>query len=116
MKIQSVEKGMTDKEQILCEISLKVKNMGDMDGKETVQLYVAPKKTTIERPEHELKAFKKIALKAGETGNVMFRLGKKDFSYYSQNAQDFVLAKGEYELQAASSSRDIRLVGNFVVE
>lgn len=116
LKIQSVEKGMTDKEQILCEISLKVKNTGGMDGKENVQLYVAPKKTTIERPEHELKAFKKIALKAGETGNVMFRLGKKDFSYYSQNAQDFVLAKGEYELQAASSSRDIRLVGNFVVE
>ena len=116
LKIQSAEKRMEDKEQILCEISLKVKNTGGMDGKETVQLYVAPKETAMKRPAHELKAFEKIALKAGETGNVMFRLGKKDFSYYSQDAQDFVLAKGEYELQAASSSRDIRLVGNFVVE
>ena len=116
LKIQSAEKGMADREQILCEISLKVKNTGGMDGKETVQLYVAPKETAVERPAHELKAFQKIALKVGETGNVMFRLGKKDFSYYSQDAQDFVLAKGEYELQAASSSRDIRLVGNFVIE
>ena len=116
LKIQSAEKGMADREQVLCEISLKVKNTGGMDGKETVQLYVAPKETAVERPAHELKAFQKIALKAGETGNVLFRLGKKDFSYYSQDAQDFVLAKGEYELQAAGSSRDIRLVGNFVVE
>ncbi len=114
--IHSVEEEPAENEQVLCEISLKVKNAGDMDGKEIVQLYVAPKETVALRPVHELKAFEKVELKAGEEKDIMFKLGKLDFSYYSEDEHSFVLEKGKYELQLSSSSRDIRLAGSFTVK
>ena len=45
-------------------VSLKVKNTGDVDGAEIVQIYVADKESTIFRPKKELRAFTKVFLKA----------------------------------------------------
>lgn len=92
--------------------TLFVKNTGDTAGAETVQIYVAPKSpSAVKRPSHELKAFEKVFLAPGEEKQVSFALPAHDFSYYSEKEKAFVTENGVYEIQAASSSRDIRLAG-----
>lgn len=97
------------------EVSLTICNTGARDGKEVVQLYVAPKAPSVERPVHELKAFAKLSCKAGEEKQVRFFLGEEDFSYFSEEEKAFVVDHGVYEIQAAASSRDIRLTGEIEV-
>lgn len=97
-------------------VSFTVTNEGSVAGKETVQLYVAPKEPSeLTRPCHELKAFDKIMLEPGETKRVLFTLNSKDFSCYDVEKKEFTVIPGRYEIQAAASSRDIRLKGEFSV-
>ncbi len=98
-----------DEKSMRCEISLNVKNTGSMDGKETVQIYAAPLSPSVPRPTHELKAFNKVFLKAGEEKSLKFILTERDFSYYDTAHKRFAVDFCEYEIQAAASSRDIRL-------
>lgn len=86
-----------------------LKNIGKFPGAETVQLYVREMKPAVERPFHELKAFQKIQLAPGQTKEVTFELGRAAFSYFSPVNEDWVLNPGDFEIQAGSSSRDIRL-------
>jgi beta-glucosidase len=92
-------------------VSFRIKNKSDMAGKEIAQIYVAPKHPSVKRPVHELKAFEKIALAAGEEKEVALHLSEKDFSYYNEEAACFTVDEGSYEIQVAASSRDIRLTG-----
>lgn len=96
--------------------SLAVKNTGNRDGIETVQLYVHPLKPGAPRPVHELKAFAKIALKAGESRQVRFSLGSGAFSYYDPADSRWRVDPGAYELQAGVSSRDIKSAARVTVE
>ena len=94
----------------IVKVALDVTNTGHMSGKETVQIYVTPKQNgQIIRPAHELKAFTKVQLNPGETKHVELQLGKDAFSYYDIEQKDFAVQDGMYEIQAAASSRDIRL-------
>lgn len=90
-------------------VSLKVKNTGDVDGAETVQIYVADKESTIFRPKKELRAFTKVFLKAGEEKEVTLELGKRAFAYYNVKLGDWHVESGEFEIIAAASSRDEKL-------
>ena len=92
------------------EVTLDVTNTGSLAGSEVVQLYVAPPaESEVFRPKHELKAFDKIYLQAGETKKVTLVLEDKDFSCYDVATCEFVKIAGQYELQVGASSRDIRL-------
>ncbi len=97
-------------------VSLKVKNTGDMAGKEVVQLYVAPVDSTVYRPQKELKGFSKIYLEAGEEKEVSFELNKRAFAYYNPYLRDFHVEGGQYKILLAASSTDIRLQGVYSVE
>ena len=90
-------------------------NESDREGKEIVQLYVAPKTPSVERPVQELKAFDKVLLQPKETKRVTLTLDAKAFSYYDVERKAFVVDTGNYELQVAASSRDIRLKMEIVV-
>jgi len=94
------------KETVLA--SVDVKNTGKRDGIETVQIYVRPLKPSVSRPVHELKAFKKIAIKAGSSQTLDFTLGPEAFSYYDDVAKEWKVDAGPYEIQAGESSRNIR--------
>ncbi|MFO7674584.1 MAG: glycoside hydrolase family 3 C-terminal domain-containing protein [Lutibacter sp.] len=100
-------KNTTDKEGLT--VSLTVKNTGDVKGKEIVQLYVTDIKSTLQRPEKELKHFVKIELAPGQEKNVTFKLESRDFSYFDEKRNMWVAESGEFVISAASSSRDIRL-------
>ncbi len=88
--------------------SVKVKNTGRTAGKETVQLYIADKKSSLPRPPKELKGFRKIELAPGEEKVVTFTVGKDELSYYDDSKHAWVAEPGTFEALFGSSSRDIR--------
>ncbi len=89
-------------------VALPVTNVGERDGAEVVQLYVSPKQARLKRPPRELKAFRKVRLEAGERGDVVFVLSRRDFAYYDPVFSDWIVDDGEYELQIGSTPDDIR--------
>ncbi len=97
-------------------VELTVKNTGDRDGAETVQIYVSDRQASLERPYHELKDFMKLYLKAGEERTCQFTLTKEAFAYFDMEQKVFRTEPGEFEIQAGSSSRDIRLAGTICLE
>jgi beta-glucosidase len=108
LKLSSTD--ITDKDQL--KVSLTVSNTGKVKGKEVIQLYVADKQSTVQRPVKELKAFDKIELEPGESQEVNFTLTKRDFSYYSKVYDRWLAESGEFDILIGSSSRDIRLKGS----
>ncbi|MFA5972787.1 MAG: glycoside hydrolase family 3 N-terminal domain-containing protein [Lentimicrobiaceae bacterium] len=101
---------MTPDEKI--EVSLTVSNTGKYDGEEIVQLYLRDKVGSIARPVKELKDFKKIALKAGESKPITFTIDKEKLSFYNQQLQ-WVAEPGDFDLMIGASSENIRLRDSF---
>lgn len=97
-------------------VTAKIKNTGNVDGAEVVQVYVEDKESTIFRPIRELKAFDKVFLKAGEQKEVKFELSKRAFAFYNVNANDWTVESGDFDIHIASSSRDLRLTATVNVE
>ncbi len=94
-----------DNEKI--EITANIKNIGDFDGAEVLQLYVAKEESYVSRSPKELKAFEKISLKAGESGNVNLTVNIKDLSYFNICLNEWIVEPGVYKLMVGTSSRDI---------
>lgn len=88
--------------------SVKVKNTGNRDGAEIVQLYIRDVKSSLPRPEKELKAFEKVNLKAGEEKTVQFTVDKSALSFFDSAKHDWVAEKGEFEALVGASSSDIK--------
>lgn len=105
--LQLNKKQLTDRENLT--VSLQLKNVGQIKGKEIVQLYVKDLTNKVIRPDKELKAFTKIELDPGEEATVSFSLNKRAFAYYNSEIKDWHLETGEYQIMLGSSSRDIRL-------
>lgn len=84
---------------------VKVTNSGARDGYETVQIYVRPVKPSVKRPSHELKWFRKILLKSGQTVDVDFELNADAFSYYDTNIADWKVDPGRYVIEVCRDSR-----------
>lgn len=99
-------KNITDKEGLV--VTVTVKNIGDVKGKETIQLYVSDTDCTLQRPDKELKKFAKVELAPGESKDVTFKLESRDFSYYDAKRDLWIAESGEFVIAAAASSRDIR--------
>lgn len=93
------------------EVKLKVKNTGEVAGKEVVQVYVRDPECTVFRPEKELKGFAKVALEPGEEKDVTLLLDRRAFSYYDVSQRAWVLESGNFEILVGASSGDIRLSG-----
>ncbi len=94
-------------------VSVTITNTGKRAGKEVVQLYLQDPKCTVKRPEKELKGFRKIDLKPGESKKVTFALTKRDLAFYDVKSKTWVAEKGDYNVLVGSSSRDIRQKGKF---
>lgn len=90
-------------------VNVTVANTGNRDGEEVVQLYASHKASTVERPVKELKGFKRVALKAGETKTVAIELKAADLEYWNTSAKRFELEKGSVELEAGGASDAIAL-------
>ncbi len=89
-------------------ISLTIKNTGTVAGKEIVQIYIRDSKSSVVRPDKELKAFNKISLEPGESQIIEFELRKRAFAFYNTDIRDWYVESGEFEILAGASSADIR--------
>jgi len=90
-----------------------VENTGKRDAAEVVQVYVQDIAATLPRPVKELKGFQKIFLKAGEKKTVAVELNHGSFAFYDPQAQNWIAEQGDFKILVGSSSRDIRLTGDY---
>jgi len=95
-------------------IRCNVSNRGRYTGDEVVQLYIHDALASIARPLKELKGFKRIRLKPRGTMHIEFTLEAKDLGYYD-DAMNYIVEPGTFEVMIGSSSEDIRLEGSFDV-
>ncbi|MCX6228409.1 MAG: beta-glucosidase BglX [Bacteroidia bacterium] len=89
--------------------SIAVTNAGQFDGDETVQLYLHDLAASVTRPVKELKGFQKIALKAGETKEVSFKLSVDDLKFYNSDLK-YDWESGDFEIMVGGNSRDLKSV------
>lgn len=86
---------------------VRVKNISRIDGKEVVQLYIRDLKSTLLKPEKELKNFKKVFLKAGEETEIRFTITRHDLESYDLRLQQWVAEAGKYQVLVGNSSDNI---------
>lgn len=86
-------------------------NAGERDGAEVAQLYIRKDSEDIFRPAKELKGFKKVFLKAGESKRVSIPFDDKTFRYFSVATDKWEIEGGEYGVLIASDSATIKLEG-----
>ena len=98
-------------------VSVDVKNIGKMSGDEIVQLYICDKYSSVTRPIKELKGFKRVSLKQGESKVVTFNLDKSDFAYYDSE-MNYIVEAGEFDILVGNSSRkkDLKKVSYYFEE
>jgi beta-glucosidase len=97
----------------ILKVSVAVKNSSKTNGKEVVQLYLRDKVGTSTRPVKELKAFKKVMIKAGEMKVVTFEITTEDLKYYTYdtpNSQNVThkWEEGEFEIMVGTNSADVQ--------
>lgn len=98
------------------EVTFKIKNTGNVDGKEVAQIYVGLKDSKIFRPKKELKGFKKVFVKAGETVDVKISLDDKAFRYFNVKTDKWEIEGGNYTIFVGASSLDIKLTAEVAVQ
>ena len=87
--------------------SVTLKNTGNKDGKEVVQLYIRDLVGSSTRPVKELKGFQKIELKAGESKTVSFDITVNDLKYYNYDLK-YVAEPGDFKVFIGGNSRDVK--------
>ena len=89
-------------------VSIEITNTGERSGDEVVQLYAKHLNSNVERPNKELRDFKRITLKPNEKKTVTLAFKQDDLSYWDTKLKRFVLENDKVQLQIGSSSTDIK--------
>ena len=97
-------------------VCFNLKNSGNMDGGEVVQLYVSARKHTDKDPIKQLKAFQRISLRKGETKKVELTVPYTELQVWDEKQNRFILPDKEMTLEIGASSSDIRLRTTFRTE
>jgi len=98
------------------EVSFKIKNTGEVIGKEVAQVYIRAHKSKVYRPDKELKGFVKVELKPGEAKEVKVKLGKDAFEFFNPDTMKWQVETLTYEILVGTSSQDICLRDSLEVE
>lgn len=91
VSVEELKKG----KKIKC--SIDVSNVGNYEGKEVIQLYIHDIAGKYMRPYRELKDYKKLLFKVGETKHITFELGYDDLGYYLPNGE-YIVEEGTIEI------------------
>lgn len=89
-------------------VSIPVRNTGDREGKEIVQLYIGDEKASVLRPVKELKGFDKITLAPGQEKTVTFTITPDDLKFYDEKTGSWIAEPGKFRAYIGASSTDIR--------
>ncbi len=95
------------------EITFTVKNTGNMDGDEVVQLYIHQQGQEAIK---ELKGYQRVHLKKGGSKQLTFSLRPGDLLHYSTAKDSLAVLPGNVELMIGTSSQDIRLRSSFIIK
>lgn len=101
-----------DKDENLT-VSVTVKNVSDVDGKEVVQLYISDPKSTLVKPYKELKNFKKVFVKAGESVRVSMEIDKDALASYDPEWKCWISEAGRYDVLIGNASDNITCSASF---
>lgn len=87
-------------------VSVQIKNIGNYDGKETVQLYIHDVSASIVRPVKELKGFEQVLLKKGESKTVTFTLTNEELGFYNNDGK-YLVEPGKFEVFVGGNSQEV---------
>ncbi|MDB5200460.1 MAG: glycoside hydrolase family 3 [Chitinophagaceae bacterium] len=96
-------------------VTFNIKNSGSVTGAEVAQVYVKQEKSTLPRPEKELKSFEKIMLQPGEQKTIILTLNADAFQYYDDIKNEWVLEPGVFDILVGGSSKAIKLTGKITL-
>lgn len=102
----SLSKNQISMDEML-EVTINVKNVGDREGTEVVQLYIQDLFASVARPVKELKAFKKVTIPAGEAKQVTFQLSANDLAFYNIE-KEWKAEPGDFKVFVGTNSRDTK--------
>lgn len=111
--LQLSSKTMKPTDQL--QVKVQVKNNGNYDGEETVQLYIHDVYASVTQPVKKLKAFQKIFLNKGEIRDVVFNLSTEDLKFYNSDLK-WVYEPGDFEVMVGGNSRDVQKAGFVLVK
>lgn len=94
------------------QVEVTVRNAGDYDGEETVQLYIRDLVGSVTRPVKELKNFRKIYLKKGESTRVAFHIRPEDLAFYRAD-MEYAPEPGAFEVYVGGNSAEVKS-GSFI--
>jgi beta-glucosidase len=101
----------TDKKKYSLEdtikVSCSVNNLGNTDGSEVAQVYIGKQKSKVKRALKELKGFKKVTLKKGDSKTININIPINTLAYYNESISDWEVEKGEYTLYIGNASNSI---------
>lgn len=103
----------SENETIVAKVN--VKNTGSKAGSEVVQLYVKDLLASVSRPIIELKGFKKVFLKAGESKQISIEVPVKELQFLD-STMNWIVEKGTYRIMVGNSSKNLPLKQNIEVE
>jgi beta-glucosidase len=90
------------------EVGVTIRNLGDRDGAEIVQLYVRNAPSAVFKARTELRAFDRVELAAGASARVTLSFALADLAYWDVAEHGWVLENGEYEVLLAAAVDDVR--------
>ncbi|MRR19691.1 beta-glucosidase [bacterium] len=96
-------------------ITLRLKNTGNYDSDEVVQLYVSFPESKVDRPAIALKGFRRVHLGKGEEKTVTIPLDAGELAYWDVEKHAFVLEEGRVDLHVGASSADLRLKSEIMI-
>lgn len=91
------------------EVTVELRNSGNFDGDEVVQLYLRNNRASVVQPIMQLKAFERVNLKKGETKTIKLLLTKDDFSIIDKKMNRVVEPNGDFTFMVGSASDNIKL-------
>lgn len=102
------------KEDVLT-VTVPIKNTGERAGSQVLQLYISyPETSVMDHPVKELKAFGKISLNAGETGELTLMMHGRDLQCFSATQNRWILENGAYRLLLGTSAQTILYEENII--
>ncbi|KUI03750.1 glycoside hydrolase family 3 C-terminal domain-containing protein [Mycobacterium sp. IS-3022] len=90
-------------------VSFTVTNTGDRAGSDVAQIYVSDLAASVDRPQRELKAFRKVHLAPGQSRQIEIQLVERDFAFWDDERRAWTVEPGTFRIAVGASSRDLRL-------
>jgi len=116
-KYEDLKTEVKEKDDDICvEVTFKITNTGNRQGKEIAQIYISDEISSVKRPKLELKGFTKISLEKGESKEVKIKLDKRALAFYSVDKKSWIIEKGNFNVFVGSSVEDIRLSNEIMVD